>query len=86
MLLKLSLNMHEEFQKVIGRLRHIRVKNTAVLESHSAKHFQILYGILCHLFVQIFFLLKKKLSGLNYRASTTLPYIISLAWYSFFPN
>lgn len=55
MLLKLSVTTHEEFQKVIGRVRCIRVKNIAVLKSHSAKHFQILYGIMCHLFVQFSF-------------------------------
>lgn len=58
MLLKLSLNMHEELQKVIGRFRYISVKNTAILKSHSAKQFQILCGILCHPFVNFFFLLK----------------------------
>lgn len=77
--------MHEAFQNVIGRVRCIKVKNITVLKSHSAKYFQILYGILCHPFVQFFFL-KIKFSMLNYWASTTLPSIISLGWFSFFPN
>lgn len=65
MLLKLSLNMHEEFQKVIGRVRCIRVNYIAVLKAHSAKYFQILYGILCHPFVLFFFffLLKESFLG-----------------------
>lgn len=62
MLLKLSLKMDEEFLNVMGRVRCIRVKNIAVLKSHSAKHCQILCGILFHPFVPFslffFFLLK----------------------------
>lgn len=62
--------MHEEFQKIIERVRCLMVKYTAVQKSHSAKVFQVLYGILCNSLCSLIFL--KRLSELSYKNHSAL--------------